>query len=120
MLHKYFLMASILQFNHSYINLKVCALRNSEFFILKCILRVKETEVLTDPYWICYVSPKWKKIFTSFYILAKPEVSLLPGRRLAQNQAALSLPMCLEAKLNPRCSPSILLDKLILGIITEN
>lgn len=88
--------------------------------MLKCILRVKETEVLTDPYWICYVSPKWKEIFTSFYVLAKPEVFLLHGRRLARNQAALSLPMCLEAKLNPRCSTSFLLDKLILGIVTEN
>lgn len=38
----------------------------------------------------------------------------------ACSQTALSFPTCLEAKLNPRFSVSLLLDKLIWRMMTEN
>lgn len=66
---------------------------------LKCILRVREAEVLTDPYWFS-VSPKWKKILT-FYTGKTRGVSA--SWREAWNQAVLNLPVCLETKLNARC-----------------
>lgn len=66
---------------------------------LKCILRVREAEVLTDPYWFS-VSPKWKKILT-FYTVKTRGVSA--SWREAWNQAVLNLPVCLETKLNARC-----------------
>lgn len=40
---------------------------------------------------------------TALSVLLKPEMFLLHGSRLAWNQAALSLSVCLETELNPRC-----------------